>query len=262
MAPLLVLLYHSIDDDPPGWLAPYAVGRRAFADQLDAVAASGRTPVTAEQVVAARLRGTRLPADPVAITFDDGFRDFAGHAWPELERRGLPGTLFVTTGALAPLHRSLLPTAAMLTLEEVAKLGAAGAGIGAHSHRHPQLDTLDAEALGRELSQPKEILEDAVGHEVDLFAYPHGYSSPMVRSLTRLLGYRGAFAVRNAFSPEDDDPFRIARLTVMADTDRATFGAWLRGEGAPVAGAHEQARTTAWRFYRRQRARLRGGTGC
>src|SRR5579859_4456280 len=100
MAPLLVLNYHSVDDDPPGWIAPYTVAPRVFAEQLDAVVASGRTPVTAAQAVAARTGGRPLPADAVAITFDDGFRDFATTAWPELERRSLPGTLFVTTGAL------------------------------------------------------------------------------------------------------------------------------------------------------------------
>ena len=261
MAALLVLLYHSVNDDPPAWIAPYTVSRRAFADQLDAVLASGRTPVTADQVVAARGGGPRLPANAVAVTFDDGFHDFADTAWPELERRSLPGTLFVTTGALGPLNRSLLPDAEMLTLEEVANLSAAGAGIGAHSHFHAQLDILDSASVVRELSQPKRILEELVGHEVTMFAYPHGYSDERVRDLTRLLGYRGAFAVRNALSPDDDDPFRIARLMIRADTGRPTFEAWLRGTGAPVASAREPTRTAAWRFYRRQRALLRGIIG-
>jgi peptidoglycan/xylan/chitin deacetylase (PgdA/CDA1 family) len=261
MAPLLVLLYHSVDDDPPAWIAPYTVGRRAFADQLDAVLASGRVPVTAEQVVAARAGGPRLPVSAVAVTFDDGYRDFADTAWPALERRSLPGTVFVTTGALGPLNRSLLPGAAMLTLEEIASLSAAGAGIGAHSHLHAQLDTLDSAAAVRELSRPKEIIEDVVGHEVDLFAYPYGYSSEGVRDLTRFVGYRGAFAVRNALSPDDDDPFRIARLTVKADTGRSTFEAWLQGAGVPIASAREQARTSVGRFYRRQRVRLRDVVG-
>ncbi len=260
MTPLPVLLYHSVDDDPPAWIAPFTVSRRAFADQLDAVVDSGRVPVTAGQVIAARGGGAPLPANAVAVTFDDGFRDFADNALPPLTARSLPVTLFVTTGALAPLNRSLLPGAAMLTLEQVAKLDHAGVEIGAHSHFHAQLDTLDQAAVVQELSRPKEVLEDALGHEVGLFAYPHGYSSAAVRHLTRLLGYRGAFAVRNAFSPDDDDPFQIARLMVRADTSPARFAAWLRGAGAPVGAPDEQARTAVWRFYRRQRVRLGGFT--
>ena len=256
MPPLPVLAYHAVADDPPGRLAPFTVGPRAFADQLDALLASGRVPVTAGQAAAARDGGPGLPEHAVAVTFDDGYLDFLRSALPELAVRSIPVTLFVTTGALRPGNRSLLPDAPMLSLAQVAGLDADGVEIGAHSHLHPQLDTLDAAALGRELSLPKQILEQALGHEVDLYAYPHGYSSRAVRARTRGAGYRAGFAVRNAFSPHTDDPFRIARLTVRADTSPARFDAWLRGAGAPVAGPREQARTTAWRLYRRQRARI------
>jgi peptidoglycan/xylan/chitin deacetylase (PgdA/CDA1 family) len=33
----------------------------------------------------------------VLVTFDDGYRDFAEHAWPILKRQGIPVTLFVPT---------------------------------------------------------------------------------------------------------------------------------------------------------------------
>lgn len=257
MPPVPVLLYHSVEDDPPGWLAPFTVTRRAFAAQMDALAASGRIPVTAGRVAAARRGGPPLPERAVAVTFDDGFLDFLHHAQPDLAARGIPVTLFVTTGALAPHNRSMLPDAPMLSLAQVARLDTDGVEIGAHTHRHPQLDTLAPPAAARELTRPKQILEQALGHEVALTAYPHGYSSRAVRELTRHAGYTGAFAVRNAFSPDPDDPFRIARLTVHADTGPARFAAWLRGTGAPVAGPREQARTFAWRSYRRTRARLR-----
>ena len=256
MPPIPVLAYHSVDDDPPGWLAPYTVAPRAFAAQLDALVAAGRAPVTAGQVAAARRGGPHLPEHAVAVTFDDGYLDFLTSALPELTVRSIPATLFVTTGALGPRNRSRLPDASMLSLGQVAELDADGVEIGAHSHLHPQLDTLDAACLDRELSVPRQILEQTLGHQVDLYAYPHGYSSPAVRARTRRAGYRAAFGVRNAFSPDPDDPFRIARLTVRADTTPARFHAWLHGTGAPVAGPRDQARTIAWRIYRRQRASL------
>jgi peptidoglycan/xylan/chitin deacetylase (PgdA/CDA1 family) len=256
MTPIPVLLYHSVADDPPSWIAPFAVGRRSFARQLDAIAECGRVPVAPSWVIAARRGRAPLPPNAVAVTFDDGFLDFAVNALPELTSRGVPSALFVTTGALGPVNCSLLPPAPMLTLEQVAQLADAGVEIGAHAHLHAQLDTLRTAQIVPELSRPKRILEDALGREVDLFAYPHGYSNAEVRRLTRLAGYQGAFAVGNALSPGTDDPFRVARLTVRADTTLESIEAWLSGTGAPIALKREHIETRCWRSWRRTRARL------
>ena len=256
MRPLAVLLYHTISDDPPPWIAHLAVTPRDFRAQLDAILDSGRTPVTAAQVVAARRGGAPLPPDAVALTFDDGFRDFATVAHPALASRSLPSALFVTTGAVRPDNRSRLPDASMLTMRDVTLLDRDGVEICSHTHMHAQLDTVDQPSVVRELVRPKRILEDALGREVPVFAYPYGYSSRTVRALTSANGYTGAFAVRHAFSPDTDDPYRIARLMLRCGTSLATFRGWLEGELAPIAPAHEYAKTVLWRQYRRERAFL------
>lgn len=256
MKPLAVLLWHTISDEPPSWVAPFAVSRRTFLGQLDAVVDSGRPVVTAGQVAAARHGGPALPPDAVALTFDDGFRDFLETVAPALAARSLPASLFVTTGALRGHHRSALPDAPMLSMEEVIELDEEGIEVCSHAHVHEQLDTVSAQRITQELLIPKWILEEGLGHAVTQYAYPYGYSSAEVRDKTRAAGYLGAFAVRNAFSPADDDPYRIARLMVLHDTPAAAFAAWLAGAGAPTATARERARTVLWRRYRRARARV------
>lgn len=49
------------------------------------------------EVVERLTSGHRLPPGACAITFDDGWRDNHDHALPELQRRGLPATIFVVT---------------------------------------------------------------------------------------------------------------------------------------------------------------------
>ncbi len=46
------------------------------------------------------------------ITVDDGFADFADNAWPELSRRELAATLYVTAGLVGGRSAWLAPLAA------------------------------------------------------------------------------------------------------------------------------------------------------
>ena len=104
-----------------------------------------------------------------------------------------------------------------------------GLEIGAHTVTHPQLDTLPARAVRRELQVPKAVLEEQLGLPVPAFAYPHGYNSPAVRRLVREAGYTSATAVRNALSSTRDDPYRIARLMLKSTDTTADLAFWLDG---------------------------------
>lgn len=250
---LPILLYHSVNDDPPAWIAPFTVGVRDFGRQLDLVVASGRVPVTAADVIAACQGSRILPKDAVLITFDDGFLDFVEHAMPALAMRGLPATLFVTTGALCPRNRSVLPEAPMMSMRHVAEAARSGVEIGAHSHTHIQLDTAPGARITTELGRSRTELEDALGAAVTTFAYPHGYNDARVRRRAHQAGFEGAFAVRNALSCAADDPFALARLTVQAHTSTAQIRRWLDGTGARRAPYRESAETKLWRTYRRAR---------
>jgi peptidoglycan/xylan/chitin deacetylase (PgdA/CDA1 family) len=258
--PVPVFLYHSVSADPPSWIAPFTVSPRVFAEQLDLLADNGLEIVPLRRLVAAVRGGPPLPVRSAVLTFDDGFADFHSTVAPLLAERGLPATLYVTTGALGgpswpPEHGSLLPPAPMLTWHQVRELDLL-VEIGGHSRTHPQLDALPREAVREEIEGCKARLQDTLGHRVDAFAYPHGYSSPAVRRLVYEAGWSSATAVRYAFSSGADEPLRIARLMVRADTTRDRFLAWARGAGAPVAPFPERVRTRVWRGFRRLRVGL------
>ncbi|MFE9650471.1 polysaccharide deacetylase family protein [Streptomyces sp. NPDC006365] len=253
-----VFLYHSVQVNPPPWIAPFTVPPRTFAEQLDLLTDSGHVVVPLRQLVAALYGGPPLPPRSAVLTFDDGFADFHTTVAPLLADRGLPATLYVTTGALRgpgpSVRESLFPPAAMLTWRQVGQLDALGIEIGGHTRTHPQLDTLTRRGAQEEIEGCKHQLQDALGHPVHSFAFPHGYSCRTVRRQVREAGWSSAAAVRCAFSSGGDDPLRIARLMVRADTDRKQFRAWIRGAGAPVAPFADGVRTPTWRAYRRLRA--------
>lgn len=99
---LRILAYHrvlSVDSD------------HAFDFDLDLVSASEQqfreqmlllsrsfTPIRFADVIDAAERGTRLPARPVIITFDDGYDDNYRFAFPILRELDMPAMFFVSTG--------------------------------------------------------------------------------------------------------------------------------------------------------------------
>jgi peptidoglycan/xylan/chitin deacetylase (PgdA/CDA1 family) len=254
-----ILLYHSISDDPPGWIAPFTATPMAFARHVDLIVESGRTAMTVSQLRAALLGQAELPERPVVITFDDGFADFVDAAALLVAHR-LPSTLYITTGAMrgrGTCPELVLPPAPMLEWSQLGDLDDELVEIGAHTYTHPQLDTLPSSAAVEEIRRCKLELEDELGREIPSFAYPHGYYSRGVVRAVRDAEYNSACGVMNALSSDKDRLFALARLTICADTTPELLSAWLAGAEAPVAPYPERLRTKAWRAWRRSRARLR-----
>lgn len=255
-----VLLYHSITDDPPSWIAPFTVSPATFVRHLELLQRSGREAITVSELMHRRRVGEDCSAT-VAITFDDGFADFAEAALPRLSEAGLPATLYVTTGALRgrPTVRAWEPLArsALLSWRQLPDIESAGVELGAHTRTHAQLDLLPRGVARDEIQRSKTELEQALGHGVESFAYPHGHGGRRDRELARGAGFTSACAVRNALSPANDDPFRLARLTVTAGTSDATLAAWLHGRGAPVGQSRDRWQAAAGRGVRRLQPRHR-----
>lgn len=101
---LNVLLYHRIADpaDPAffGLTSNVSATPAMFASELDHLVRHYQ--VIDIETFLAWVRGEKqLPPRAVLITFDDGYRDNLLAAVPELERRGLPAVLFLTTDYVA-----------------------------------------------------------------------------------------------------------------------------------------------------------------
>jgi peptidoglycan/xylan/chitin deacetylase (PgdA/CDA1 family) len=254
MTAIPVLLYHSVADAPSSWISGFTVTPATFERHMDAVVASGRTAMTVRGLRDNLRLGRPLPERPVLITFDDGFADTATVAGPALARRGLCSTVYVTTAVIGGVSPG---EDAMVDWSQIEELSAMGTEIGAHSHTHPELDMLPEAAVRHEVELPKRMLEERLGEEVPSFAYPFGYSNPMVRRLVSEAGYASACSVKNALSSSADPSFAIARLTVTSRTSDGRMRQWLEGGGAPVGRRQERLVSRGWRTWRRTRSRWR-----
>ncbi len=253
-------MYHSISGNASTKFRQFTVPPALFAEQMAFLHQLRYTPLTITQLLNRRSQiGSALPERPVVITFDDGFADFFTEAFPVLKRYGFTATLYVSTayvnGTSRWLEREREATRLMLTWEQLIEVSASGIECGAHSHSHPQLDTLPCSVAQNEIVLSKRLLEKHLEQEIFSFAYPYGYYTAQVRQLVRETGYTSACAVRHAMSSEADDPFSLVRLMVRADSNIEEFAALLTGHSSSLAAAaykiYARVRTPVWQLVRR-----------
>lgn len=81
--------------------------------------------------------------------------------------------------------------------------------IGAHTLTHPDLTTLDEQALKEEIAGSKKYLENIIGKEVLMFCYPKGLYSESVKRSVASAGFLGARTVAKYVFVRPDDSFAM-----------------------------------------------------
>lgn len=179
------------------------VSARAFRAELDHLMQNYQVLSLADAALV--LAGRRPPSQrPVAVlTFDDGYEDVLHHAAPLLAARGLPATLFVTTGA-AFSGTPLLHDRLYALLRRAARARVPLGGLGATSRAAWALALADhALCAGLPVAATDALL----------FAVPHAELQALAMSLGRLVGEPGPQEV-----PALLDPAGLARVCSLGMT--------------------------------------------
>jgi peptidoglycan/xylan/chitin deacetylase (PgdA/CDA1 family) len=215
--PVPILEYHVLG--APAADAPYPelyVSRPDFHREMDWLDDHGFQAVTLEAVEDAWYHGGTLPAKPVVVSFDDGYRPQFTYALPELRRHGWPGVL------------NLKAEGSDLYQSNVEAMIAAGWELAAHTIDHSDLTTLDAAALKRETAGARQLLREEYGVPVNDFCYPAGQFDQTVIEAVQAAGYVAATteipgeAVREA-------PYELARFEILGSSGVSGLAANLGG---------------------------------
>lgn len=203
-----ILTYHSLDDSG----SVISVAPKVFAAQMQSLAQSGLRVVALDEVPRLLQRGESA----VALTFDDGFRNFRLHAAPVLVHHGFPATVFLVPGhcggdngwATQPASVTRRP---LLDWDEIKGLRAEGIHFGAHTVSHPVLTQLPPAAAEAEMLESKRAIEAALGVAVEAFAYPYGARDASTRELARR-HFRLACSVQLGYATPTSDVMDLERL--------------------------------------------------
>jgi biofilm PGA synthesis lipoprotein PgaB len=186
----VILMYHHVGTETP---PSTSVTADQFRDHITHLAGGGYTVWPVARIVSHLREGRELPDGCVGITFDDAYRSVYEKAYPLLKEKGMPFTVFVTTGGVDAGYKSYM------TWEEMREMKANGAAIESHSRSHGFLVRRnEGESNEDWLSRVREdidysrrrIREEIWGGSL-LFAWPYGEYTGALQQLLSGMGLTG-----------------------------------------------------------------------
>lgn len=206
--PVPILMYHVINDPPPGaGLPELYVAKADFAAQMSWLKDHGYSAVTMQQVYDLWRRGVALPRRPVVISFDDGYLSVWSNALPIMKRAGMRGVLNLELNELDQVDQG------GISEQQVRALMAAGWEIDSHTLTHPDLTAIDDAQLRRELVSSRRQIRRRFGRPANFFCYPSGRYDPRVVAAVEAAGYLGA-TTTNFGNAGPDQLFTLNRVRV------------------------------------------------
>jgi peptidoglycan/xylan/chitin deacetylase (PgdA/CDA1 family) len=185
------------------------------------------------------VTGTRasIPQNAIVITIDDGWRSTYTEAFPELQKRKFPFTIFIYPKIIGQTHNAL-------TWSQIREMADAGVDVQSHtlSHgyltkrKHPAMDEAAYEKWAQnELAESKRLLEKETGTKVDFLAYPYGdYDTSLLKLVTNA-GYKAALTCDFGRVRKGSDPLRMRRVAIDDRMDFAAFRYYLGAAQLQIA---------------------------
>jgi len=114
-----------------------------------------------------------------------------------------------------------------LSWEQIIEMSRNGIDFGSHTTSHPILSKLNNNELKNELMDSKEILEEKLGKDISIFAYPNGlsndYNENVIKNI-KLAGYKFALTyIAGANNIKELKRYEIKRIPIEQETSRNRF---------------------------------------
>lgn len=209
-----ILMYHYLSTPPADADAirrDLSVSPEQFEAHLAYLRQAGYKTTSLEQLAYAIKGVIQLPAKPIIITFDDGYRDNYENAFPILKKNGFAATFFIFT---QPIDEN---NVGYLSWDMVKEMHRAGMEFGSHSYRHLDMRQRDVDFLVYEIVGSSEAIAKRTDEPVRFFSYPAGRYDDLVIKVLESAKFWGAVTTQWGATQSFDNRFELPRLRIRGN---------------------------------------------
>ena len=224
---------------------PYSIALKSFQAYVGYLHSAGFQTVSLAQVDAYLTGQGTLPAKPVVLTFDDGWKSVLTTVKPVLDKYNYTATVFL-------IAQSVGSGAKRLTWSDAVALRKAGYEIGSHTLSHAYLtrrnpkETKDAfeKRIYKEIADSKRLIEQNLGERITTIAYPYGLYDDFVMQTTQEEGFTVGCTIDRGPADNESAALRLPRQMIVNKTSLKAFQGMCAVKGLhladikPAVGAH------------------------
>ncbi|AID45008.1 Polysaccharide deacetylase [Candidatus Arthromitus sp. SFB-mouse-NL] len=183
----LILLYHNVTNSKKASQEDdLYVHIDDFRKQLDYIVGNGYNVITLEELYRLRKSCEEIPEKTLVLTFDDGDKSSYDTVFPELQKRNLKASFFVTTRQLGERG--------YVTKDNLVEMHEAGQDIESQGHNNEDFINTSLAQVHKSMYISKKILEETLNKPVLFLVYPNSSFNSEVIRVAQDVGYEWALS--------------------------------------------------------------------
>ncbi len=206
----VILQYHHVSETTP---SSTSIHPQQFIKHLNLIDQQHFQVLPLPKVMMQLQQGMPFKQKTLAITFDDGYLSIYENAYPELKKRNLPFTIFISPRDIDQKFGN------SLSWQQLKEMQDNGATISNHSYQHLHLLAKKPNEnqqqwqnrIQLDIEQANSRLQETLAINNKLFAYPYGEFNKPLKNLLKRMGYT-AFSQQSGPISASSDMQALARF--------------------------------------------------